>query len=65
MSNRGGCSHLHPGIGDVAYVKDLMSRRIATKEFNCSRFGTSIARGLGWVYKIIYLLNILKIIYQF
>ena len=49
MSNDGGCGHRYPGIGDIAYVKDLMSRKITTRNFNCSRFGGSIAPGLGWV----------------
>ena len=49
MSNKGGCGHQYPGIGNIAFVKNLMSRKIATRNFNCSRFGASIAPGLGWV----------------
>ncbi|XP_028411772.1 uncharacterized protein LOC114534516 [Dendronephthya gigantea] len=48
MSNKGGCSHQYPGIGDVAFVKDLMTGEIATRNFKCSRFGGAIAPGLGW-----------------
>ncbi|XP_028411790.1 uncharacterized protein LOC114534527 [Dendronephthya gigantea] len=48
MSNKGGCSHRYPGIGDVAFVKDLMTGEIATRNFKCSRFGSAIAPGLGW-----------------
>jgi hypothetical protein len=55
MSNEGGCSHQYPGIGNISYVKDLMTRKIATRNFNCSRFGASIARGLGWVCSQLYL----------
>jgi hypothetical protein len=49
MSGKGGCSHRYPGIGNIAYVKDLMASKIATRTFSCSRFGAAIARGLGWV----------------
>ncbi|XP_028411770.1 uncharacterized protein LOC114534514 [Dendronephthya gigantea] len=48
MSNKGGCSHRYPGIGKVAFVKDLVTGKIQTKNFKCSRFGASIAPGLGW-----------------
>ncbi|CAB4030191.1 Hypothetical predicted protein, partial [Paramuricea clavata] len=48
MSDEGGCSHRYPGVGNIAYVKDLMTRKMATTTFNCSRFGASIAPGLGW-----------------
>ncbi|XP_028416962.1 uncharacterized protein LOC114541174 [Dendronephthya gigantea] len=48
MSNKGGCSHRYPGIGDIAYVKDLMTGKIATRKFKCSRFGADISTGLGW-----------------
>ncbi|CAB4012134.1 Hypothetical predicted protein [Paramuricea clavata] len=48
MSDEGGCSHRYPGIGNIAYVKDLMTRKMATRTFNCSRFGASVAPELGW-----------------
>ncbi|XP_028411771.1 uncharacterized protein LOC114534515 [Dendronephthya gigantea] len=48
MSNKGGCSHRYPGIGDIAYVKELMTGKIATRKFKCSRFGADISTGLGW-----------------
>ncbi|CAB4031634.1 Hypothetical predicted protein, partial [Paramuricea clavata] len=47
MSDEGGCSHRYPGIGNIAYVKDLMTRKMATRTFNCSRFGASMAPELG------------------
>ena len=46
MSNEGGCDYKYPGIGNIEYVKDLISRKIKTRNFNCSQFGTS---GLGLV----------------
>ena len=49
MSDKEGCSHRYPGIGNIAYVKDLMTRKIATRNFMCSRFGADISTGLGWV----------------
>ncbi|CAB3994196.1 Hypothetical predicted protein [Paramuricea clavata] len=48
MSHEGGCSHRYPGIGNIAYVKDLMTGKKATTTFYGSRFGASIAPGLGW-----------------
>ena len=53
MSNKGGCSHQYPGIGEVAYVKDLMTGDIATRNFRCSRFGGAMSPGLGWVLKLL------------
>ena len=50
MRNEGGCGHRYPGIGNIEYVKDLMSRTITTRNFDCSRFGAYIAPGMGWVY---------------
>ena len=54
MSDEGGCGHQYPGIGDIAFVKDLMSKKITTRSFDCSRFGASIAPGLGWVCILIF-----------
>ncbi len=58
VKGEGGCSKLHPGIGDVAYVKDLRNNQIVSKTFQCSRFGSHIVNGLGWVNKLL----VLKII---
>ena len=49
VSNKGGCNHRYPGIGHVAYIKDLRSRKITARNFRCSQFGAAIAPGLGWV----------------
>ena len=45
-----GCSVLEPGIGDIAYVKDLLTETIASTTFECSVFGGLQSSGqLGWV----------------
>ena len=49
MSDEGGCDKEYPGIGNIAYVKDLISRKITTTNFKCSRFGAYIMPGVGWV----------------
>lgn len=33
-----GCDANSPGIGDVAYVKDLMTEKIVSTNFRCSKF---------------------------
>ncbi|CAB4033051.1 Hypothetical predicted protein, partial [Paramuricea clavata] len=48
LRNQGQCSHNHPGIGNVAFVKDLMRNKVVTKNFKCSRFGAHFFKGLGW-----------------
>ncbi|XP_028405295.1 uncharacterized protein LOC114527801 [Dendronephthya gigantea] len=40
MVNDGGCSNHFPGIGDISYVKNLMTKEIASREFSCSVFGS-------------------------
>ncbi|XP_046839735.1 uncharacterized protein LOC124433918 isoform X2 [Xenia sp. Carnegie-2017] len=37
--NKGGCTKTSPGIGDVKFVKDLMTESIVTTNFRCSKFG--------------------------
>ncbi|XP_028403464.1 uncharacterized protein LOC114526145 [Dendronephthya gigantea] len=37
--DQGGCPNNFPGIGDVSYVKDLMTGEIVSKDFPCSIFG--------------------------
>ncbi|XP_028391550.1 uncharacterized protein LOC114516313 isoform X2 [Dendronephthya gigantea] len=37
--NHGGCGATSPGIGDIAYVKDLRTEKIVATKFRCSRFG--------------------------
>ena len=48
-----GCDTRSPGIGDIAYVKDLMTETIVTTTFKCSVFGVpkshdSVLKS-GWV----------------
>ena len=49
-----GCEALSPGVGDIAYVNDLMAEKIATTAFECSVFGPNINPYLkiGWVYAL-------------
>ena len=46
-----GCSDQMPGIGDIAYVKDLITEKITTRSFKCSVFGPNIGSHfkVGWV----------------
>ncbi|XP_028403519.1 uncharacterized protein LOC114526201 isoform X2 [Dendronephthya gigantea] len=37
--DQGGCPNNFPGVGDVSYVKDLMTGEIVSKDFSCSIFG--------------------------
>ena len=50
--DQGGCPHNFPGVGDVSYIKDLMTEEIVSKDFSCSIFGPyshPIAK-IGWVW---------------
>ena len=49
--NRGGCGKTSPGIGDVQFVKDLMTDNIVTTKFRCSKFGMAhnAKTIFGWV----------------
>ena len=49
---KGGCDNNSPGIGDVAFVKDLMTETVATHSFRCSKFGVahSPESVIGWVF---------------
>ena len=46
-----GCNQRSAGIGDIAYVKDLMTERIVTTKLRCSKFGLAHHRlaKFGWV----------------
>ncbi len=46
---KGGCTDVHSGIGNVAYVKDILTDTIVTKKFRCSKFGPHMTAALGWV----------------
>ncbi|XP_028392384.1 uncharacterized protein LOC114516957 isoform X2 [Dendronephthya gigantea] len=43
-----GCRNHFPGIGHVAFVKDLLVGKVVTRNFQCSRFGPAYPAGLGW-----------------
>ena len=44
-----GCDSNSPGIGDIAFVKDLKTDKIVTTTFRCSVFGVAHSGTLGWV----------------
>ncbi|CAB4020784.1 Hypothetical predicted protein, partial [Paramuricea clavata] len=39
MMNTAGCDQRSAGIGDIAYVKDLLTESIVTTKLRCSKFG--------------------------
>ena len=45
----GGCTAFHSGIGNVSYVKDILTETVVTTQFNCSKFGPNTDVNLGWV----------------
>ncbi len=49
--NKGGCGKYSPGIGDVKFVKDLITDKIMTTNFRCSKFGVAHSQKaqFGWV----------------
>ena len=47
----GGCTDYHSGIGNVSYVKDIVTKTVVTTKFNCSKFGSDNI--LGWVTMIV------------
>ena len=47
----GGCADFHSGIGNVSYVKDILTETVVTTKFSCSRFGPN--NHLGWVTIIV------------
>ena len=53
MVNKGGCPNNQPGIGDISYVKNLITEEITSKDFSCSVFGaySHPSARIGWVRK--------------
>ena len=49
-----GCEIGTPGIGDIAYVKDLQKKEIVSTTFRCSQFGVGHHQKsmIGWVSEI-------------
>ena len=52
-----GCTDVHSGIGDVKYVKDVLTQAVVTTKFTCSKFGPHSSVYLGWVNTMIYFNN--------
>ncbi|CAB4008049.1 Hypothetical predicted protein [Paramuricea clavata] len=50
MVNEGGCPYNLPGIGDISYVKNLMTEEISSTDFSCSVFGaySHPSAMIGW-----------------
>ncbi|CAB4013488.1 Hypothetical predicted protein [Paramuricea clavata] len=44
----GGCTDFHSGIGNVSYIKDILTETVVTAKFNCSKFGSNTDPNLGW-----------------
>ena len=62
--NKGGCGRTSPGIGDVQFVKNVLTDTIVTTNFRCSKFGMAhnSKAQFGWVCalvieEVIHLLN--------
>jgi hypothetical protein len=49
----GGCTDIHSGIGNISYVKDILTETVVTTEYSCSKFGPHQDVNLGWVSMII------------
>ena len=51
MINQGGCGRKSAGIGNIDYVKDLLTENIVTRNLRCSKFGFGHhpRTGFGWV----------------
>ena len=50
FSLNNGCSYEQAGIGNIEFVKDLLTQSI-NKNFKCSNFGPHTYHMLGWVYR--------------
>jgi hypothetical protein len=63
-----GCSDLQAGIGNIAFVKDLLTQSVLTNNFKCSKFGPHTHDMLGWVTanfkNIVYICNLAKKCYM-
>ena len=65
-----GCDHRSAGIGDIAYVKDLLTGKIVTTKLRCSKFGFAYhpSAKFGWVdilYLHIYIICVLYIMWTY
>ncbi|CAB4029528.1 Hypothetical predicted protein [Paramuricea clavata] len=48
VRNFGGCTRDNPGIGDIAFVKDLQTGKVVNKNFRCSVFSGHVSSLIGW-----------------
>ena len=60
-----GCTPNSPGIGDIEYVKNLVTGEMVTTTFRCSKFGIGHhqSTNIGWVCVFVYQIAIIKISY--
>ena len=58
-----GCDQRSAGIGNIAYVKDLMTERVVTTKLRCSKFGFAHHRftKFGWVRRLLIFCSISKL----
>ncbi|XP_028402956.1 uncharacterized protein LOC114525736 [Dendronephthya gigantea] len=47
-AHNNSCPYLQAGIGNISFVKDLMTQSVVTKNFTCSKFGPDTHQKLGW-----------------
>ena len=54
MVNEGGCPYNVAGIGDISYVKNLITEEISSNDFSCSVFGAYSypSAMIGWVSQL-------------
>ena len=64
MMNTAGCEQRSAGIGDIAFVKDLLTENIVTTKLRCSKFGFAYHPlvKFGWVW-IVFVTIRLKFFY--
>ena len=53
-----GCPYVQGGIGNISFVKDLLTDTVVNTNFKCSKFGPHIHDMLGWVITIKLIENI-------
>ena len=52
LRGSGGCTKDNPGIGDIAFVKDLQTGKVVNTNFRCSVFSGHVSKLIGWVGSI-------------
>ena len=61
MMNTAGCDQRSAGIGDIAYVKDLLTENIVTTKLRCSKFGFGHSPFLRFGWVCVYMMFVLFI----